>query len=77
MPEIYATVDDSIIAVWGGAVWPRVTCRKHQNDFAELDTGFSVGDRLAPDLSTSTTHGNDMTNVQGAVAPGVLFYGRA
>lgn len=41
--------------------------------FAGLDASFAVGDRLNLDLSTSTTHGNDMTNVQGAAALGVAF----
>jgi len=41
--------------------------------FAGLDASFAVSDRLNLDLSTSTTHGNDMTNVQGAASLGVLF----
>ncbi|WP_306256887.1 autotransporter outer membrane beta-barrel domain-containing protein [Pararhizobium sp. IMCC21322] len=41
--------------------------------FAGLDASFAIGDRLNLDLSTATTHGNDMTNVQGAAALGVLF----
>ncbi len=41
--------------------------------FAGLDARFAVSDRLNLDLSTSTTHGNDMTNVQGAAALGVAF----
>lgn len=41
--------------------------------FAGLDARVAVSDRLRLDLSTSATHGNDMTNFQGAAALGVAF----